>query len=96
MGLHILKQAIEVKPDYKPSDAEVNGLANLAGRCLESSESGVRMDAVQLCVALHARLGEQNFWEVMKTVGEKGTGLADGPRSLITYYVEKRRREGSA
>ncbi|KAK8051924.1 protein STU1 [Apiospora rasikravindrae] len=89
MGLHVLKQLIDTRPTFTPNDTEISGLANLAARCLESRESGVRMDAVQLCVALHARVGEHKFWECMKAV-------KDDPKSLITYYVVKRQRETSA
>ncbi|KAI0404417.1 clasp N terminal-domain-containing protein [Xylaria palmicola] len=86
MGLHVLKEVIDSRPSFVPTEREVAGLTNLASRCLESKESGVRMDAVQLCVALHARLGDAKFWESMKTV-------RDDPKSLITYYVVKRQRE---
>ncbi|KAI1739556.1 clasp N terminal-domain-containing protein [Xylaria scruposa] len=86
MGLHVLKELIDSRPSFVPTEREVAGLTSLASRCLESKESGVRMDAVQLCVALHARLGDARFWESMKTV-------RDDPKSLITYYVVKRQRE---
>jgi CLIP-associating protein 1/2 len=86
MGLHVLKELIESRPSFVPTESEVAGLTGLASRCLESKESGVRMDAVQLCVTLHARLGDARFWECMKTV-------RDDPKSLITYYVVKRQRE---
>ncbi|KAI0798971.1 clasp N terminal-domain-containing protein [Xylaria sp. FL0064] len=86
MGLHVLKELIDSRPSFVPTDREVAGLTNLATRCLDCKESGVRMDAVQLCVALHARLGDAKFWESMKTV-------RDDPKSLITYYVVKRQRE---
>jgi CLIP-associating protein 1/2 len=46
------------------------------------------MDAVQLCVAMHARVGEKKFWSVMK-------GVEDDPKSLITYYIVKRQREAA-
>ncbi|KAI8629504.1 ARM repeat-containing protein [Xylariaceae sp. FL1651] len=86
MGLHVLKELLESRASFIPNESEVAGLTSLATRCLESKESGVRMDAVQLCVALHARLGDAKFWESMKTV-------RDDPKSLITYYVVKRQRE---
>lgn len=89
MGLHVLKELIETRPSFVPTEPEVAGLTGLASRCLESKESGVRMDAVQLCVALHARLGDAKFWESMKTV-------RDDPKSLITYYVVKRQREAKS
>lgn len=89
MGLHVLKKLIESRPSFVPTEPEVAGLTALASRCLESKESGVRMDAVQLCVALHARLGDARFWESMKTV-------RDDPKSLITYYVVKRQREAKS
>lgn len=90
MGLHVLKALLDTR---KESDAlaepELVQLSQLAGRCLESTDSGVRMDAVQLCVALHARVGEETFWEAMK-------GTKDDPKSLITYYIVKRQREQTA
>lgn len=93
MGLNVLAQTVDVKrPVFMPSDAELNTLAGLAGRCLLSKESGVRRDAVGLCVALHGRVGDGRFWEVVRDVGCVG----DDEKSLITYYVEKRRRESAA
>lgn len=89
MGLHVLKELIDVKKDFIPSEREVSHVCKLAARCLESSESGVRMDAVQLCVSIHARVGEENFWSVLG-------GVRDDPKSLITYYIVKRQREVSA
>lgn len=86
MGLHVLKEMVDMKDEYVPADGELGDMAALSTRCLESSESGVRMDAVQLCVALHARAGDARFWEVMKDV-------KDDPKSLITYYIVKRQRE---
>lgn len=86
MGLHVLKQLLDTRPGFTLSDAEIVDLAALTSRCLESKESGVRMDAVQLCVAVHSRVGEQKFWESMK-------GVKEDPKSLITYYVVKRQRE---
>ncbi|TGJ80370.1 hypothetical protein E0Z10_g8393 [Xylaria hypoxylon] len=86
MGLHVLKELIDSRPSFIPTEREIAGLTGLASRCLESKESGVRMDAVHLCVALHARLGDARFWECMKMVRED-------PKSLITYYVVKRQRE---
>ena len=89
MGLHVLRSLIDARASYQPSEAELAALAALAGRCLESAESGVRMDAVQMCVALHARVGDAAFWEVSMEV-------KDDPKSLITYYIVKRQREAAA
>jgi CLIP-associating protein 1/2 len=87
MGLHVLAQMVDGKrPVYVPAETELATLAGLAARCLESRESGVRMDAVGLCVALHGRVGEQRFWDSVRGVGDDG-------KSLITYYVVKRQRE---
>ncbi|KAK6087387.1 hypothetical protein SCUP234_01545 [Seiridium cupressi] len=86
MGLHIMKQLIENRPSYEPSESELRGMSSLSAKCLDSRESGVRMDAVHLCVQLHARVGEQRFWDSMQ-------GLKDDPKSLITYYVVKHQRE---
>lgn len=86
MGLHVLKQTVDSRPDLHPSDSEMAALGDLAARCLNSHESGVRMDAVQLCVALHARVGDAPFWEALR-------GVKDDPKSLITYYIVKRQRE---
>ncbi|KAH8804827.1 protein-like protein STU1 [Xylogone sp. PMI_703] len=86
MGLHILRELLEVKKDFMPSSDELSNVSKLAAKCLESSESGVRMDAVQLCVAIHSRVGEAKFWGAL-------TGVKDDPKSLITYYIVKRQRE---
>lgn len=88
MGLHIMKQLVETRQTYDPSEGELLGLSSLSAKCLDSKESGVRMDAVHLCVQLHARVGEQRFWDSMK-------GLKDDPKNLITYYVVKNQRETS-
>lgn len=89
MGLHVLKEMVDAKKNYVPTDEELRGMSALCTRCLESSESGVRMDAVQLCVALHSRVGDARFWDAMKDV-------KDDPKSLITYYIVKRQRERGA
>jgi CLIP-associating protein 1/2 len=89
MGLHVLKELLDAKKEFVPSEEEVKEMCKLAARCLESSESGVRMDAVQLCVSLHSRVGETRFW------GALG-GVKDDPKSLITYYIVKRQREVAA
>jgi CLIP-associating protein 1/2 len=88
MGLHVLKELAEKRGEFQPTDGELDNLAGLAARCLDSSESVVRMDAVQLCVALHARVGDARFWEAIMAKGVK-----DSPKSLITYYIVKRQRE---
>ncbi|KAF5673776.1 stu1 [Fusarium heterosporum] len=85
-GMHVLRTMLDKRPNFVPTDTELGQLAALAGRCLVSSDSGVRMDAVQLCVALHSRVGEQVFWAALKDV-------QDDPKSLITYYIVKRQRE---
>ncbi|GAB1319001.1 suppressor of tub2 mutation [Madurella fahalii] len=89
MGLHVLKEMMESKggpAGYVPAEGELAALAALAARCLESLESAVRMDAVLLCVAIHARVGDARFWEAVK-------GVKEDPKSLITYYIVKRQRE---
>ena len=89
MGLHVLKELLDTKKDFVPDEAEVEGMCKLAARCLESPESGVRMDSVQLCVGIHARVGENRFWNALG-------GVRDDPKSLITYYIVKRQREVAA
>jgi len=86
MGLHMLKESLERRASYTPSDTELAHLAALETRCLESADSGVRMDAVELCVAMHAKVGESRFWGSLK-------GVKDDPKSLITYYIVKRQRD---
>ncbi|KAG9247777.1 hypothetical protein BJ878DRAFT_414213 [Calycina marina] len=86
MGLYVLKQLIEAKSKYIPSDGEASGIGKLAAKCLDSSDSGVRMDAVQLCVSLDARIGEASFWGALE-------GLKDTSRNLITYYIAKHQNE---
>jgi CLIP-associating protein 1/2 len=89
MGLHVLKELLDAKKDFVPSEEEVKEMCKLAARCLESSESGVRMDAVQLCVSVHSRIGEAGFWNALG-------GVRDDPKSLITYYIVRRQRELAA
>ncbi|CAK7220968.1 suppressor of tub2 mutation [Sporothrix curviconia] len=86
MGLHVLKVLVDARPTFQPTDTELAQLSGLAQRCLESSESSVRMDAVQLCVAMHERVGDGRFWGALR-------GVKDDPKSLITYYIVKRQRE---
>ncbi|CAI4216898.1 unnamed protein product [Parascedosporium putredinis] len=86
MGMHALRQLLERRAGYVPSDTELQRLARLESRCLDSVDSGVRLDAVQLCVATHARVGEGRFWEALK-------GVKDDPKNLITYYIVKKQRE---
>ncbi|KAK4199692.1 clasp N terminal-domain-containing protein [Triangularia verruculosa] len=89
MGLHVLKEMMEQRGEkYVPTEPELEALAGLAAKCLESVESAVRMDAVLLCVALHARVGDGRFWGSVK-------GVREDPKSLITYYIVRRQREGS-
>ncbi|KAG5922669.1 hypothetical protein E4U42_005412 [Claviceps africana] len=86
MGLHVLGEMMDKRADFAPSDEELARLTALAGRCLESADSGVRMDAVKFCVSLHERVGEAGFWAAMRDVKED-------PKSLLTYYIVKRQRE---
>lgn len=98
MGMHVLKEVVEssgattpgITP-FTPTEQELDTLAGLAAKCLESADSAVRMDAVQLCVALHARVGDQRFWDAVKR-----EGVRDDPKSLITYYIVRRQREVGA
>ncbi|KAK4156509.1 clasp N terminal-domain-containing protein [Chaetomidium leptoderma] len=90
MGLHVLGEMMDARgAAFSPSGPELDALASLAARCLESRESAVRMDAVLLCVALHARVGDARFWEAVK-------GVKEDPKSLITYYIVRRQREVGA
>ncbi|CAG8953942.1 hypothetical protein HYFRA_00010903 [Hymenoscyphus fraxineus] len=86
LGLCILKELLEVKEQFMPSENAVNEIGRLAARCIESTESGVRLDAVLLCVGVHARVGDARFWRALEEV-------ADGTKSLVTYYIVKRQRE---
>ncbi|KJZ79197.1 Protein STU1 [Hirsutella minnesotensis 3608] len=86
MGLHVLRELLDRRVDLVPSEAELAQLTALAGRTLASADSGVRMDAVQLCVSLHQRVGEGPFWDALR-------GIEEDPKSLITYYIVKRQRE---
>lgn len=86
LGLCILKELLEFKDQFMPSEGQVMDMGRLAERCIESSESGVRMDAVLLCVGVHGRVGEGRFWRSVEGVG-------DGGKSLVTYYIVRRERE---
>ncbi len=87
MGMHVLGDLLDARgAGFSPSETELDRLARLAGGCLASIDSRVRMEAVQLCVALHARVGDARFWDVVKSVKED-------EKSLLTYYIAKRQRE---
>ncbi|KAI1007191.1 hypothetical protein K3495_g1028 [Podosphaera aphanis] len=86
IGLHMLKELLNTKEGFIPSETLVAEMCSLAVTSLESNESGVRLDAVQLCVALHAKVGEGIFW---KALGD----MRDDPKSLLTYYIVKHQRE---
>ncbi|KAL5611460.1 hypothetical protein BROUX41_000938 [Berkeleyomyces rouxiae] len=88
MGLHVLTAVLDRHSTYVPATDELQLLADLAGRCLESAESAVRMGSVQLCVAMHTRVGEERFWDAL-------VGVKDDPKSLITYYIVKRQRDAA-
>ncbi|GAB0136313.1 suppressor of tub2 mutation [Epichloe bromicola] len=86
MGLHVLKEMLDKRTEFVPSEKELAQLTGLSSRCLESADSGVRMDAVKFCVSLHERVGDGGFWEAM-------SNMKEDPKSLITYYIAKRQRE---
>jgi CLIP-associating protein 1/2 len=87
MGMHVLGDLLDSRgAAFSPSEKELHDLAALASGCLASADSKVRMEAVQLCVALHARVGDARFWEVVK-------GVKEDAKSLLTYYIAKRQRE---
>ncbi|KAM4060410.1 protein STU1 [Hirsutella rhossiliensis] len=86
MGLHVLEELLDKRAGLVPSDSELAQLTALAGRVLGSADSGVRMDAVKLCVSLHQRVGDAAFWEALR-------GVDEDPKSLITYYIVKKQRE---
>lgn len=86
MGLHMLKELFIIKTSFVPSETQLSELSKLAIKCLNSEDSGVRMDSVQLCVAIHGRVGGEIFWKVLD-------GMRDDPKSLITYYIVKQQKE---
>ncbi|KAJ6447139.1 STU1-like protein [Purpureocillium lavendulum] len=86
MGLHVLREMLDKRTEFAPNESELAQLTGLAGRCLESADSGVRMDAVKFCVSLHERVGEAPFWDALR-------GVKEDPKSLITYYIVKKQRE---
>ncbi|RDA95079.1 hypothetical protein CP533_2130 [Ophiocordyceps camponoti-saundersi (nom. inval.)] len=90
MGLHVVRNLVDKSPSLKADDeSELEEMMiTLARRTLSSPDSGVRMEAVKLCVALHHCLGDAAFWSAVE-------GIADDPKSLITYYIVKRQREQS-
>ena len=92
MGLHVLRALLDTQAEYVPSTSETTLLTGLATRCIASTESAVRRDAVQLFVSLHSKTnGETKFWDALR-------GVEDDSKSLITYYIVKgqREREGTA
>ncbi|UNI13425.1 suppressor of tub2 mutation [Purpureocillium takamizusanense] len=86
MGLHVLREMLDKRLEFIPNEGELGQLTSLAGGCIESADSGVRMDAVKFCVSLHERVGEAAFWDALR-------GVKEDPKSLITYYIVKKQRE---
>ena len=86
MGLHVLREMLDKRTEFVPNEGELGQLTGLARRCIESADSGVRMDAVKFCVSLHERVGEAPFWDALR-------GVKEDPKSLITYYIVKKQRE---
>ena len=86
MGLHVLGEMLEKRAEFVPTESELKQLASLSSRCLESVDSGVRMDAMKFCVSLHDRMGDTDFWAAFKDVKED-------PKSVIMYYIAKKQRE---
>ena len=87
-GMYMLRSVLERRGGgaYEPVDGEIERLAELARRGIESADTGVRKDAVELCVGLHARIGESRFWDALKNAKEE-------PKNLITYYIARRQQE---
>jgi CLIP-associating protein 1/2 len=88
MGMQILKSMMSGPATYTPTDEQAESIASLLISCLESSDSGVRMAAVKVAVALHTKIGGEAFWRIMGEVKQD-------PKNLIYYYIEKGQKEAA-
>lgn len=70
------------------TDGRFKRLGRLAKRSLDSQDAEVRKSAVQMCVEMHARIGDMTvlFEEVLE-------GLPGGHQNLLVYYIKRRERE---
>ncbi|KAF2639559.1 ARM repeat-containing protein [Massarina eburnea CBS 473.64] len=72
---------IELKPE------QTARLGRLAVRCLDDTDADVRKADIDVCVALHERIGgeKEMFWKAV-------AGAREQHLNLLTYYLAKRAR----
>ncbi len=82
-GLPILGLVLESK-EYVQDDDQVIAMGHLGKECISSKDSAVRKCAMEFCTgSLCRRVGEGEFWLLMRDVDEDG-------KRLMTYYIKKR------
>lgn len=88
MGLGTLASLIAISADKNVAlpDEQTSRLGRLAVKCLDDVDADVRKADVELCLALHRRIGSENeaFWKVV-------AGAREQHLNLLTYYVAKRK-----
>ncbi|KAF2279212.1 uncharacterized protein EI97DRAFT_391888 [Westerdykella ornata] len=88
MGLVTLASliAISAEKSVTLSDEQTSRLGRLAVKCLDDVDADVRKADVELCLALHRRIGSENeaFWKVV-------AGAREQHLNLLTYYLAKRK-----
>jgi CLIP-associating protein 1/2 len=89
MALGILASLIQIsaQKNVTLSADQTAKLGKLAVHCLDDVDADVRKADVEVCLALHERIGEEKeaFWKVV-------AGAREQHLNLLTYYLAKRGR----
>lgn len=87
MALNTLASLIQISgaKNVQLSGDQTARLGRLAVRCLDDIDADVRKADVEVCIALHERIGgeKQDFWKVV-------AGAREQHLNLLTYYLAKR------
>lgn len=90
MGLTTLASLIEISAvkNISLSSDQTSQLGKLAVKCLDDIDADVRKAAVEVCIALHYRIGgeKDSFWKIV-------AGAREQHLNLLTFYLAKRSNE---
>lgn len=91
MGLNTLASLIDISgaKNISLSSDQTSQLGKLAVKCLDDIDADVRKAAVEVCIALHNRIGggeKDSFWKVV-------AGAREQHLNLLTFYLAKRLNE---
>lgn len=88
MGLYVLAgllhRAQEQNRATQMSEEQQLRLGNLGSRCLSDTNPDIRRAVMEFVLELHDSVDERSFWGLV-------TGKSEESRSLITYYLARKR-----